>query len=93
MVRIVNGVRNFTPTQFPEPLSVDLRRTVNPHATFGMGIHRCLGSHLARIELRVGLQVWHERIPEYRLRDGAEILYSRSLREIAHLPLVWSVAD
>lgn len=42
------------------------------HFAFGRGPHRCLGSHLARLELRLILEEWHTRIPEYSLADGKE---------------------
>ena len=62
---------------------------MNKHLAFGGGVHRCLGSHLARMELRVVLEEWHARIPEYRIREGVELDYSPNLRQIADLPLVW----
>jgi hypothetical protein len=57
--------------EFPHPDSVDLRRYPNRHLGFGAGVHRCLGSHLARLELRTALSEWHRRIPRYALKDGA----------------------
>jgi hypothetical protein len=41
------------------------------------------------MELRVALEEWHEAIPEYRLRDGVELLYSQGLRAVENLELVW----
>ena len=46
---------------------VDFHREINKHVAFGGGVHRCLGSHLARMELRVTLEEWHARVPEYSL--------------------------
>lgn len=68
---------------------VDFHREVNKHLTFGGGVHRCLGSHLARLELRVALEEWHARIPDYSLPPGTVLDYSPGLRQINHLPLMW----
>jgi cytochrome P450 len=68
---------------------VDFDRAVNRHIAFGGGVHRCLGSNLARMELRVALEEWHRSIPEYRLADGNVLLYSQGLRAIDNLELVW----
>ncbi len=65
----------------------DFDREHNRHLAFGGGAHRCLGSHLARAELRVALEALHRRIPDYRIPDGAELQYSPGIREIEHLPL------
>ena len=54
---------------------------------FGGGIHRCLGSNLARVELRTAMREWHRRIPEYSLEPGAELVYQMGLRQIDTLPL------
>jgi cytochrome P450 len=61
---------------------------VNRHAAFGLGIHRCVGSHLARMELRVALEVWLERIPEFALADPAAVAWSTGqIRGPRQLPL------
>jgi cytochrome P450 len=60
---------NRDPAQFERAAEVVIDRTVNRHAAFGLGIHRCVGSHLARMELRVALEVWLERIPDFSLLD------------------------
>ena len=59
---------NRDPAQFDRAGEIVIDREVNRHAAFGLGIHRCVGSHLARMELRVALEVWLERIP--RLQPG-----------------------
>ena len=61
---------------FEQPDEVILDREHNRHVAFGSGIHRCAGSNLARMELRVALQVWHEQIPEYRLADPAAVTWA-----------------
>ena len=68
---------------------VDFDRESNKHLAFGGGVHRCLGSHLARMELRITLEEWHRRIPNYHLADGIELMYSQGLRQVENLELVW----
>jgi cytochrome P450 len=60
---------NRDPAHFDRAGEVVIDREVNKHAAFGLGIHRCVGSHLARMELRVALEVWLERLPEFTLAD------------------------
>ncbi len=67
----------------------DLQREVNRHLAFGGGPHRCLGSHLARLELKVALEELHRRLPAYAVAEGATLDYSPGIREIASLPLVF----
>jgi len=67
---------NRDPAQFDRAGEVVIDREVNRHAAFGLGIHRCLGSHLARMELRVALEVWLERVPEFTLADPAAVTWS-----------------
>lgn len=78
---------NIDPARYEHPGRVDFNRDSNKHLSFGIGVHRCLGSHLARMELRVTLAEWHRRIPSYHLPAGFEPVYSPAIREIAHLPL------
>jgi cytochrome P450 len=67
---------------------VNFDREINRHIAFGSGPHRCLGSHLARMELRVILNEWHRRIPNYRLADDQEIHYTSGVRSIESFRLV-----
>jgi cytochrome P450 len=67
---------NRDPAQFDRAGEVLIDREVNRHAAFGLGIHRCLGSHLARMELRVALETWLERIPEFTLDDPAAVTWA-----------------
>jgi cytochrome P450 len=67
---------NRDPAQFDRAAEVVIDRTVNRHAAFGLGIHRCLGSHLARMELRAALGTWLARIPEFTLADPAAVTWS-----------------
>jgi cytochrome P450 len=77
-------------SMFPSAGEVDLRRTQNRHFAFGTGIHRCLGMHLARIELRECLLEWHQRIPDYRIRPNTVVQhYLTSVAGAHEIPLTW----
>jgi cytochrome P450 len=67
---------NRDPAQFDRADEVVIDREVNRHAAFGLGIHRCVGSHLARMELRVALEVWLERIPAFTLEDASAVTWA-----------------
>jgi cytochrome P450 len=79
---------NRDPAQFDRAAEVVIDREVNRHAAFGLGIHRCLGSHLARMELRVALEVWLERVPAFSLADPGAVTWSTGqIRGPRALPL------
>ena len=79
---------NRDPAQFDRAGEIVIDREVNRHAAFGLGIHRCVGSHLARMELRVALEVWLERIPEFSLEDPSAVTWSAGqIRGPRTLPL------
>ena len=79
---------NRDPAQFDRAGEVVIDREVNRHAAFGLGIHRCVGSHLARMELRVALEVWLGRIPEFTLDDPPAVTWSAGqIRGPRTLPL------
>ncbi len=67
---------NRDPERFEDADKVIIDRQVNRHAAFGLGIHRCVGSHLARMELRVALEVWLDRIPEFSLVEDEPTRWS-----------------
>ncbi|MFC6083071.1 cytochrome P450 [Sphaerisporangium aureirubrum] len=67
---------NRDPAQFDRAGEVVLDRQVNRHAAFGLGIHRCVGSHLARMELRVALEVWLQRYPVFTLADPSAVTWA-----------------
>ena len=60
---------NRDPAAFDDPESVVIDRPVNRHIAFGVGIHRCLGSNLARMEMQVAIEEFLARIPEFELED------------------------
>ena len=79
---------NRDPAQFEQAGDVVIDREVNRHAAFGLGIHRCVGSHLARMELRAALEAWLERIPEFSLDDPSAVKWSAGqIRGPRSLPL------
>ena len=79
---------NRDPAQFDQAGEVIIDREVNRHAAFGLGIHRCVGSHLARMELRVALETWLARIPTFTLADPAAVRWSAGqIRGPRALPL------
>jgi cytochrome P450 len=69
---------------------VIIDRANNRHIAFGAGPHRCLGSHLARQELRIGLTEWHARVPNYRLADGTEVREHGGQIGLDNLHLEWT---
>lgn len=82
---------NRDAAQFSEPSTLDIARTPNRHLSFGAGVHRCLGSHLGRIELKIALEEMHRRIPDYALVDGDPPVYhSTQVRGCARMPITFT---
>jgi cytochrome P450 len=81
---------NLDPKSFPTPMTFDIDRENKAHMTFGSGPHRCVGSHLARLEMRVFYEEWFARMPTVHL-DPAELpTYRPGLNlTICNLPLIW----
>jgi len=89
LVTLLIGAANTDDGHFEEAQAVDFGRGRNIHLAFGGGPHRCLGSHLARMELQVAMEEWHRRIPEYRIKPGETPRFSPGIREAMYLPLEW----
>jgi len=81
------GAANVDAAEFPSADQLVWDRDVNRHLAFGGGIHRCLGSHLARLELRVALREWHRRIPDYSVKPGVELNYTAGIRTLDTFPM------
>jgi cytochrome P450 len=92
-VMIMLGSANTDEAEFPDGDLVRFDREVNRHLAFGGGIHRCLGSHLARMELRVALREWHRRIPEYSVEPDHTLVYTPAIRSIEHFPMRFTAAS
>jgi cytochrome P450 len=90
-ITCLNVSGNFDPAQFPDARTFDPARPINRHFTFVGGVHRCLGAPLARRELWILLEEWFKRIPEFRVKPGADTTVFPGLLSIRNLPLVWDV--
>ena len=84
------GSANTDERAWADADTVDFDREGNRHIAFGGGAHRCLGSHLARMELRVALEEWHAGDPGVPAQATASsCCYSQGLRAVENLELVW----
>jgi len=89
-VVLPNGVANRDPSVFDDPDTIDLDRRINTYVTFGLGPHRCIGSHLAKAEVIIALQQWLPRIPEFHIDESQPIdIFAGPVMGFRTLPLVW----
>jgi cytochrome P450 len=88
-VMVMLGSVNTDEADLPDADVVRFDRETNRHVAFGAGVHRCLGSHLARQELRIAVREWHRRIPDYALADGHTLEYTGGIRSIDHFPMTF----
>lgn len=86
-----NTLANRDPRVFEHPDMIDLDRKVNRHVTFGVGPHRCVGSHLAKREILVALNDWLRRIPNFELDDNVDEgnAFGGPVMGFKHLPMRW----
>ena len=88
-VVLPNSIANRNAAMFENPTTIDLDRQVNNHVTFGVGPHRCIGSHLAKAEIMISLQEWLRRIPEFSMELGVRIeAYLGPVMGMRNLPLI-----
>jgi cytochrome P450 len=83
-VHILYPAANVDPEHFQDPRAVNLDQE-EPNVAFGTGPHRCLGSHLARLEMRILYVEWLRRIPQFRVNPDKPVVY--------HAGLVWGVDE
>jgi cytochrome P450 len=81
------GAANLDPTEFIDAETFQSQRKVNRHLSFGSGTHRCLGSHLARMQLLVALREWHARIPDYSVGQRADLRFTPGVRTAERFPM------
>jgi cytochrome P450 len=87
---IVNRIADRDPKVFASPGDVDFARDPKGTLAFGAGPHRCIGSHLARLEFRIVHEHMHRRIPTYRLKPGHIVkIHGGNVAGVDALPLVW----
>lgn len=81
---------NYDPDVFPNPTVVDFHRPRKPILAFAIGVHSCMGAHLARLEVKVALQEWLRRIPKFAVKAGEKIEYRPGgVIGPEHLLLTW----
>jgi cytochrome P450 len=93
-VLLMFGAANHDPLRFPDPEVFDADRDDRPpHIAFGFGRHRCIGEHLARLEMRVVAEELLRRVPDYALAPGAEIRMRTALvRGPLSLEVTWAAS-
>ena len=86
------GAASKDPLVFEDPQAVDLDRFPNPHVGFGTGPHRCIGSHLARLQIRCAIEEFLKRIPDFTVKPGFTPSYETGItRSMIDLELEWKV--
>jgi cytochrome P450 len=91
MVMLTIPAASRDPREFDSPDTVDFDRRVNRHVAFAAGPHRCLGAHIARLELAVALEEWHRRIPDYRMVDADQLVETGPQLGLDSLRLTWDI--
>jgi cytochrome P450 len=80
---------NFDPDEFKNPRETVLARQPNRHFSFGSGAHLCLGQHLAKREMRMGIAEFLRRIPPFTIKPGADLTAYPGQIAARHVPVVW----
>jgi cytochrome P450 len=87
---VIWGAANVDPDAFDNALHVDFDRPRNNHIVFASGLHRCLGSHLARLELKIAVEEFLDRIPDYQVTAGETLEWeNQAVRGVARLPITF----
>ena len=89
-VMLSPGLGGRDEREFPEPHKIDFERENLRHIAFGAGAHRCIGSHLARREVGIALELWLSRIPPFRVKAGQDVITQPAQpMGVEYLPIVW----
>lgn len=92
MITLPTTLHGLDERKFDDPMSVNFSRPTPIHSTFGNGVHRCPGSLLARTEMKIFIEEWLKRIPDFRIKPGATVgVRSGVNATLFSLPLVWDV--
>ena len=89
-VSIPTGLSGRDAREFPDPHRIDFRRENVRHMTFSVGPHRCIGSHLARREIKIALEMWLSQVPPFMVKAGeTPTAHGTGVFGVDYLPLVW----
>jgi cytochrome P450 len=90
LVLVPDALASMDERAYSDPMTIDFDRDTRTHDTFGGGVHRCIGEHLARLEMTVFLEEWMKRIPEFRIDpDRPPKTYSGVVMGVSQLGLLW----
>lgn len=90
MVALMTALYGNDERRFDDPLSVNFKRENINHGAFGQGVHRCAGSMLGRNELKIFLEEWLKRVPDFSVKPGSEVRFAVGVTAtLTHLELVW----
>jgi cytochrome P450 len=92
MVLLMLGSANNDDREFDDPATLDVDRNNTRHLAFGGGVHRCLGSHLARQELMVALEEIFATLGPFSVPEGGEVNFVPGIRTAHSLPLEWKAS-
>jgi cytochrome P450 len=82
---------NRDAAEFENPDDMHIERSPNRHLTFGSGPHRCVGSHLGRLELQIAIEELNRRLPDYRMDpDNPPVVMPSQVRSVQKLPIVFT---
>jgi cytochrome P450 len=92
-VMMMLSAGNLDPKVFPDPMRFDIEREDKTHITFNSGPHRCVGSHLARLEMRIFFEEWFRHMPNVRIDPDQPLVHRPGINMgVIRLPLLWEVS-